>query len=127
MRKSDQAAGYDLYSAEDVVSCRGGGCALVKTDVAVALPEGCYGRIAARSGIALNHKVGIMAGVVDRDYRGGIGVLMFNLSPDEEFRVQCGDRVAQLVLEKICTPPIEEVRELDETVRGSKGYGSTGQ
>lgn len=65
------------------------------------------------------------AGVIDADYRGSVGVILFNHS-DADFEVKVGDRVAQLIIEKIVTPEVEEVDDLDSTVRGSGGFGSTG-
>eukprot|EP01084_Bolivina_argentea_P184446 318104_1 len=122
---SKLAAGFDLVSAYDlVIPARGK--ALAKTDIAMAIPEGCYGRIAPRSGLAWKHMIDIGAGVIDADYRGNVGVVMFNLS-DNEFKVEKGMRVAQLILERHeWRAEIEEVDDLDDTQRGSGGYGSTG-
>ena len=122
---SKQAAGFDLVSAHDVtVPPRGK--ALAKTDIAMAIPEGCYGRIAPRSSLAWKHHIDIGAGVIDADYRGNVGVVMFNLG-DTEFRVKKGMRIAQLILERYeWTAEIEEVDDLEDTERGDGGYGSTG-
>ena len=118
------AAGWDLYSAYDYcIPARGQ--LLVSTDVAIDMPRGCYGRVAPRSGLALNHGICIGAGVIDADYRGPVQALMLNHF-DEPYRVAVGDRVAQLILEKIFYCDCVEVDQLDETVRGSQGYGSTG-
>ncbi|PNH08547.1 Deoxyuridine 5'-triphosphate nucleotidohydrolase [Tetrabaena socialis] len=123
-RGSSGAAGYDLASAEDtVVPARGK--AVVKTDLAVRVPAGTYGRVAPRSGLASKNFIDTGAGVIDEDYRGNVGVLLFNHS-DVDFAVKVGDRIAQLVLERIATPDVEEVEELDSTERGANGYGSTG-
>ncbi|EFJ45270.1 hypothetical protein VOLCADRAFT_109897 [Volvox carteri f. nagariensis] len=123
-RGSAGAAGYDLSSAEDtVIPARGK--ALVKTDISIRVPKGTYGRVAPRSGLAAKNFIDTGAGVIDEDYRGNVGVLLFNHS-DTDFPVKVGDRVAQLVLEKITTPDVEEVEELDATERGANGYGSTG-
>ena len=122
---SDLAAGYDLVSAMDV-TIPPRGKALAKTDIAMAIPHGCYGRIAPRSGLAWKHHIDIGAGVIDADYRGNVGVVMFNLA-DKEFKVEKGMRIAQLILERYeWNAVIEEVDDLDDTVRGSGGYGSTG-
>jgi dUTP pyrophosphatase len=123
-RGSLDAAGYDLYSAYDVV-IPAEGKELVKTDIAIALPQNCYGRIAPRSGLAWKHHIDIGAGVIDRDYRGNVGVVMFNLSKSD-YHVKKGDRIAQLILEKIMTPDIVVVKDLTETTRGAGGFGSTG-
>lgn len=123
-RASSLAAGYDLYSARDIV-IPAEGKQLVETDIAIAVPEGCYGRVAPRSGLALKHHIDVGAGVIDRDYRGNVGVVLFNLGK-QEFNVKKGDRIAQLVLERVCTPDVQEVQELTETERGAGGFGSTG-
>ncbi|VDM35696.1 unnamed protein product [Hydatigera taeniaeformis] len=123
-RGSELAAGYDLYSSVDCV-VKVGGRTLINTDIQIALPPGCYGRIAPRSGLALKHGIDVGAGVVDPDYRGNIMVVLFNFG-DEDFYVRRGDRIAQLICERIFTPSLEECHTLDETRRGSSGYGSTG-
>lgn len=83
-RGSEFAAGYDMYASEDkVIAARGR--ALVKTGVSIAIPEGTYARVAARSGLAVKHGIDVGAGVVDYDYRGEVRVLLFNHS-DEEFK-----------------------------------------
>jgi len=123
-RSSPLAAGYDLYSAEKkTIPARGK--ALVDTQLSISLPAGTYGRVAPRSGLASKFMIDTGAGVIDRDYRGTVFVLLFNLS-EKDFEVQEGDRVAQLVIERICSPDVEEVESLDETVRGADGFGSTG-
>ncbi|KAK0632357.1 Deoxyuridine 5'-triphosphate nucleotidohydrolase [Immersiella caudata] len=123
-RGSAFAAGYDLYAArETIIPARGK--ALVDTDISMAVPAGTYGRIAPRSGLAAKNFIDTGAGVIDADYRGQVKVLLFNHS-DTDFAVAEGDRVAQLVLEKIYTPDVVEVQELEESVRGAGGFGSTG-
>lgn len=98
---------------------------VVKTDIQIELPEGCYGRIAPRSGLAAKNFIDVGAGVVDEDYRGNLGVVMFNHS-DVEFAIAKGDRIAQLICERIFYPQLEEVKSLSETERGAGGFGSTG-
>ena len=99
---------------------------LVKTDLQVLIPEGCYGRVAPRSGLALKNFIDVGAGVVDSDYRGNVGIVLFNFD-DQEFVVRRGDRVAQLICEKIAYPELEEEKEnLVQTERGCNGFGSTG-
>lgn len=100
--------------------------ALVSTDVAIAVPAGTYGRIAPRSGLASKHFIDVGAGVIDEDYRGEVKVLLFNFG-EEEFKVEKGDRVAQLVLERIVTPEVQVVEVLAESGRGAGGFGSTGK
>jgi dUTP pyrophosphatase len=123
-RGSSGAVGYDLYSVDEVVvspSQR----ALVGTGVAVILPMNVYGRVAPRSGLAVKHGIQVGAGVVDPDYRGEIKVVIFNQG-DKHFEIKKGDRIAQLVLERCETPDVREIESLDETDRGSGGFGSTG-
>ena len=91
----------------------------------IIIAAGTYGRIAPRSGLAVKKFIDTGAGVVDEDYRGPVGVVLFNHSEDD-FEVKRGDRIAQLVLERIATPPVEVVEELDDTTRGAGGFGSTG-
>eukprot|EP00873_Tetraselmis_striata_P018248 jgi/Tetstr1/438512/TSEL_027067.t1 len=123
-RGSDKAAGYDMYSAvDDVVPARGK--AMIKTDISIAIPAGTYARVAPRSGLAWKHSIDTGAGVVDEDYRGPVNVILFNHS-DVDFPVRVGDRIAQLILERICTPEVQEVDDLDSTARGAGGFGSTG-
>ncbi|KAL7405598.1 hypothetical protein ABVT39_003798 [Epinephelus coioides] len=124
-RGSTKAAGYDLYSAYDY-TIGPMDKAVVKTDIQIAVPHGCYGRVAPRSGLAAKHFIDVGAGVVDEDYRGNVGVVLFNFSK-ETFDVKKGDRVAQLVCERICYPELEEQKTLDETERGDGGFGSTGR
>ncbi|XP_018441691.1 deoxyuridine 5'-triphosphate nucleotidohydrolase [Raphanus sativus] len=123
-RGSPLSAGYDLSSAADSkVPARGK--ALIPTDLSVAVPEGTYARIAPRSGLAWKHSIDVGAGVIDADYRGPVGVILFNHS-DADFEVKVGDRVAQMIIERIVTPQVLEVEDLDATVRGEGGFGSTG-
>mmetsp|Transcript_7018 Transcript_7018/g.8860 ORF Transcript_7018/g.8860 Transcript_7018/m.8860 type:complete len:188 (+) Transcript_7018:168-731(+) len=123
-RGSPLSAGYDLYSAmAGVVPARGK--ALLKTDLAIACPENTYGRIAPRSGLAWKKSIDVGAGVIDADYRGNVGIILFNLS-DVDFEVKKGDRIAQLILERICMADLEEVEDLDATERAAGGFGSTG-
>ncbi|KAI5847154.1 dUTP diphosphatase [Morchella snyderi] len=123
-RGSALAAGYDVYSSHSTtIPARGK--ALVDTDISIAVPAGTYGRIAPRSGLASKNFIDVGAGVIDADYRGQVKVLLFNHS-DSDFEVKEGDRVAQLVLERIYTPEVEEVQDLEESVRGAGGFGSTG-
>jgi len=141
----------------------------VPTDISIAVPEGCYGRVAPRSGLATKHFIDTGAGVIDADYRGPVGVVLFNFAEVDFagkffvslalpcfalpcclalpclallarmfvpsllfvclfpfFAVKVGDRVAQLILERIETPEVVEVENLDDTERGAGGFGSTG-
>ncbi|XP_032051055.1 deoxyuridine 5'-triphosphate nucleotidohydrolase, mitochondrial isoform X1 [Aythya fuligula] len=124
-RGSARAAGYDLYSAYDCV-IPPMEKAVVKTDIQIALPSGCYGRVAPRSGLAAKHFIDVGAGVIDEDYRGNVAVILFNFGK-ETFEVKKGDRIAQLICERIFYPELEEVQALDDTERGEGGFGSTGK
>ncbi|XP_061607609.1 deoxyuridine 5'-triphosphate nucleotidohydrolase, mitochondrial isoform X3 [Phyllopteryx taeniolatus] len=123
-RGSSKAAGYDLYSAYDY-SIDPMDKAIVKTDIQIAVPHGCYGRVAPRSGLTVKHFIDVGAGVVDEDYRGNVGIVLFNFSK-QTFEVKKGDRVAQLVCERITYPELVEQETLDDTERGAGGFGSTG-
>lgn len=98
---------------------------LVKTDIQIEVPEGCYGRVAPRSGLAVKNFIDVGAGVIDEDYRGNVGVVLFNHS-DNAFEIKKGDRIAQLICERITYPEVVEVDTLTDTVRGAGGFGSTG-
>jgi dUTP pyrophosphatase len=124
VRQSPLAAGYDLSSTENT-TVPSGGTVLVKTGLSIACPPGTYGRVAPRSGLAYKHSIDVGAGVIDADYRGEVGVILFNFG-QKDFEIKEGDRIAQLVLEKIALADVEEVQDLDETLRGSGGFGSTG-
>lgn len=101
------------------------GKAIVPTDISIAIPYGMYGRVAPRSGLAVKHFLDVGAGVIDCDYRGPVGVVMFNFS-DKDFQVSQGDRIAQLIIEKIAMLDVLQVEDLDNTDRGDGGFGSTG-
>jgi len=117
-------AGFSLYAAQPAtIPARGKG--VVKTGLAIAIPEDSYARVAPVSKIAAERMIETGAGVVDYDYRGEVGVVLFNHGP-EDFSVVVGDEVAQLILEKICMAECREVESLDDTLRGSGGFGSTG-
>ena len=124
VKATSKAAGYDLSSAhDDVIPARSR--KLIRTDLAMTVPPGTYGRIAPRSGLALKHSIDIGAGVIDEDYTGPIGVLIINHGT-QDFPIKPGDRIAQLILERIANEPIVIVSELSNSSRGSQGFGSTG-
>ena len=123
-RGSDLAAGYDLSSAADMV-LKPGARAIVPTDLSVACPPGTYGRVAPRSGLTVKFGIHVGAGVIDADYRGPVGVVLFNLG-DQDFTIHQGDRIAQLILEEVRIVDVEEVEDLEDTERGAGGFGSTG-
>lgn len=128
---SSGAAGLDL-SADfaDMVgsfyNLHPGERKLFKTGIAVSTPLGHYARIAPRSGLAYKSGIDVMAGVIDEDYRGEVGVILINLGT-EPFIIKHGDRIAQMIIEKYtpCLPVI--VDDLDDTNRGGGGFGSTGK
>ena len=120
------AAGYDIYASQHtVIPAHGQG--LASTDISFTVPFGTYGRIAPRSGLAVKHGIQTGAGVVDRDYTGEVKVVLFNHS-NKDFEINKGDRVAQLILEKIVDDAeVVVVNNLEETARGINGFGSTGK
>lgn len=121
---SKLAAGFDLHAAYDYV-IKAKGREMVKTDLSIALPSGTYGRIAPRSGLAWKHFIDVGAGVIDEDYRGPVNVILFNFG-EQDFEIKRGDRIAQLICEKIGLPDLVEVTDLENTERGASGFGSTG-
>lgn len=126
VRSTERSAGLDLRSAyRAVVPARG--TALIYTDLQIQVPNGTYGRIAPRSGLAIRSHIDVGAGVIDEDYRGNVGVVLFNHS-DVDFHVERGHRIAQLICERIVYPRLEQVERMAETVteRGARGFGSTG-
>ena len=124
-RGSDKAAGLDLYSIETVTLGPGERIA-VKTGLAVAIPEGFYGRVGPRSGLAIKHGIDTLAGIVDCDYRGQVLCALINLG-QERVTLEKGERIAQLVIEAIITPQPVWADSLEETMRGAGGFGSTGR
>ena len=124
-RSSYGAAGYDLTSAHNVV-VKARDKNIIQTDIAIKVPSGTYGRVAPRSGLAAKKFIDVGAGVIDSDYRGNIGVVLFNHA-NEDFIVNKGDRIAQLIIEVIRVPEIKVVKYFqDDTTRGNNGFGSTG-
>jgi dUTP pyrophosphatase len=124
MRATEGSAGYDLSSAVDAVIPPNGRLA-VSTGIAIGLPEGTYGRVAPRSGLAFKYGIDVFAGVIDADYRSEVKCILYN-SGDQPFVIKSGDRIAQLIIEVIKTPDVAVVLEMNETVRGAGGFGSTG-
>ena len=94
------------------------GKAVVKTGISIATPKGCYGRIAPRSDLDVKKYIDVGAGVIDLEYRGEVGVVLFHHS-DEDFEVKQGDRIAQLILERIATPQVKETADLPTTNEGA--------
>ena len=121
-------AGADLLAREPAVLAPGGGRALVPTGIALALPPGYAGFVQPRSGLALRHGVTCLntPGLIDSGYRDELRVLLVNLDPAEPFHVARGDRIAQLVVQRVEHVAFTPVDALDETERGLGGFGSTG-
>lgn len=122
-------AGLDLYAREGVVLKPGGGRAIVPTGIALAIPPGYGGFVQPRSGLAMKHGVTLVnaPGLVDAGYRNEIGVLLVNTDPSDPFEVHRGDRIAQLVIQRVETVEWDEVDDLDGSARGLGGWGSTGR
>jgi dUTP pyrophosphatase len=126
--QTEHAAGVDLYAAvEGDTVIAAGTWSLVPTGVALAIPEGYEGQVRPRSGLALKHGIGMLngPGTIDADYRGEIGIILFNFS-NEPFTVRRGDRIAQLVFAKLEKARFESVASLSGTARGAGGFGHTG-
>ena len=122
-RVTEGAIGYDLYAPfsftlypKDVK--------LVYIDVAIGVPVGHYGQIAPKSGLTLKHHVTVLAGVIDPDYTGNVGVVLHNLSSNTKFTRLVGEPIVQLVLEVASILPTVEVKALPTSARGPHGFGS---
>lgn len=122
-------AGYDLHAADDVVLEPGGGRAAVPTGIAVAIPPGYAGFVQPRSGLALKHGVTCLntPGLIDSGYRDEIRVILVNTDAAEKYEVRRGDRIAQLVVQRVEDVSWVEVQELPRSERGGGGFGSTGR
>jgi dUTP pyrophosphatase len=123
---TDGAAGMDVVAAEDLTLAPGGRHA-VATGIAMAIPEGYEVQVRPRSGLALKHGITCLntPGTIDSDYRGEVKVILANLG-SEPFPIKRGDRIAQLVPAPVQRAVLNEVDNLDDTARGSGGFGSTG-
>lgn len=127
MYQTEHSAGMDLRSVVDI-SLNPGERKLVPTGLRMAIPEGYEGQVRPRSGLALKFGIGMVnaPGTIDSDYRGEIGVLLINLG-QEAVTFQKGERIAQLVICPIARAQLLPVDELEQTVRGAGGFGSTGK
>ncbi|MBJ6726753.1 dUTP diphosphatase [Geomesophilobacter sediminis] len=126
---TDQAAGVDLHAAlDEPYLLEPGARALVPTGIAIEIPAGYEAQVRPRSGLALRHGIALVnsPGTIDADYRGEIGVIVINHG-NEPFRIENGERVAQMVFAKVERCSFVEVEELNETGRGAGGFGSTGK
>ncbi len=124
VRKRKGDAGLDLYSVEEVV-LKPGEWKAVSTGIAVEIPQGYFGLVKDRSGLALKHALHCLAGVIDENYRGEVKVVLINLG-DKEVKLEKHSRIAQLLIIPYLETEVEEVEELSDTERGEKGFGSSG-
>lgn len=127
-RAHDGDAGLDLYACEPAHIGPGERWG-VGTGVGVEIPEGHAGLVLPRSGLARDHGIALVnaPGLIDSGYRGELRVLLLNTDPAEIFRVEAGDRIAQLVVTPIVTPEVVEASALTESARGQGGFGSSGR
>jgi dUTP pyrophosphatase len=124
VRAHHDDAGLDLYANESLTLAPGMRHA-VKTGIALAIPTGYVGLIWDKSGVSAKGGVKVMGGVIDASYRGEVGVILANLS-QEPYVVEKGAKISQLLVQKVELPEVCEVTELDDTIRGEGGFGSTG-
>lgn len=123
------ASGFDLRAAiPEPIVVEPGKWKLVPTGISIAMPVGVEAQVRPRSGLALKHGITVLntPGTIDADYRGEIGVILLNVA-DQPFEIQRGDRIAQLVFQYIAPVKLEVVEQLDETTRGTGGFGHTGK
>ena len=122
-------AGADLVANENITLDPAGGRALISTGIAIAIPEGYAGFVQPRSGLAAKHGVTCLntPGLIDSGYRGELKVLLINTDPETPFEVVKGERIAQLVIQRVESVEFIEVEALSDSDRGSGGFGSTGR
>ena len=127
-RAHDDDAGYDLHASE-AATLEPGERTSVGTGIAVEIPSGHAGLVLPRSGLAARHGITLpnAPGLIDSGYRGELRVLLLNTDREEPFHVSPGDRIAQLVIARVEAPDLEEAEELEGTLRGAAGFGSTGR
>ena len=126
--QTEGSAGMDLYAAVDgMVTLLPGTIQLIPTGIRISIPPGLEGQVRPRSGLALKHGIGVLnsPGTIDSDYRGMVGVILFNFSK-EPFIIKRGDRIAQLVINRFEKVIFSVTHELDSSERDSGGFGSTG-
>lgn len=119
-------AGFDLYSNEETILNKGER-KLISTGISVAIPKGYEGQVRPKSGLAIKHGITMLntPGTIDAGYRGEVKVIVINLG-EEEYKIEKGKKICQMVFNKIEKPEIEEVKELEGSGRGEGGFGSTG-
>ncbi len=126
--ETEGSAGMDIRASldEDVI-LEPGDIKLIPTGISISIPMGYEGQIRPRSGLALKHGIGMVnsPGTIDSDYRGEVRIIMINHGK-KSFTVKHGDRIAQMIIARLCNAVIEEVSELDSTKRGQGGFGHSG-
>ena len=124
--ESKGAAGMDICAAESL-NLRIGKRAAIATGLAFAIPVGFEVQVRPRSGLAIKHGISVLntPGTIDSDYRGEIKIILINLG-EEDFQINTGDRIAQIVVAPVTQAALTEVDALDDTARGARGFGSTG-
>ena len=131
-KQTEGAAGFDLYYCpekdEELTLYAGGTSKLVPTGIAAEVPSGYFLMVCSRSGMALNHSVSVhnSPGICDCDYRGEIGVILYNAGK-YDYHIKPGDRIAQLIVAQCPTVSVKITDELSKTERGEGGFGSTGK
>lgn len=126
--ETDGSSGLDIRASVDKpVILEPGDIRLIPTGLSVSIPPGFEGQIRPRSGLALKHGIGMVnsPGTIDSDYRGEIGIVMINWS-DRPFTIKRGDRIAQMVITRVCCAVVFEVKDLSDTERGEGGFGHSG-
>lgn len=117
-------AGMDFFSCEDCI-IKAGERKLIHTGISMELPEGYFSSIRGRSGLSNKKGISVLGGVIEYTYRGEYGVILLNTG-NEDFEINIGDSVAQVLIQPVATAEVEEVEELSDTERGAGGFGSTG-
>ena len=117
-------AGMDIFSVEEDI-IKAGERKNIRTGIKMELPEGFVGLVWDKSGLALKNGIKTMAGVIDAGYRGEIGIVLVNLS-HQDYKIEKGQKIAQMLIQKVERAEIEDTQELSETKRGDGGFGSTG-
>lgn len=124
--KTEQAAGCDLFNAGETIVLPPLERAFLHTGVQIELPDGYEAQVRGRSGLNKNYGIVVPVGTIDADYRGEIGVVVYNLSR-EPYTIQHGERIAQLIISPVIQAAWEETNLLTDTDRGIDGFGSTGK
>jgi dUTP pyrophosphatase len=127
-RMTEGASGFDVHAACDApILIEPGAAALIPTGFVLSIPRGFEAQVRPRSGLAANHRIGLLnaPGTIDSDYRGEVSVILYNFG-EAVFTVRRGDRIAQLVFCRLPAVELVEEAELDDTERGAGGFGHTG-